>query len=103
MTISSAPRFTLTDDEHDLLPSADDVEFYAKHGWYLSKKLFTDDEVDELIGASDRYYGGERDRSLPVRPPANFNTPVMRRSTPSCIVAVAQTLSGSASIAQRMA
>jgi len=69
MTISSAPRFTLTDDERDLLPSAADVEFYAKHGWYLSKKLFTDDEVDELIAASDRYYAGERDRALPVRPP----------------------------------
>jgi ectoine hydroxylase-related dioxygenase (phytanoyl-CoA dioxygenase family) len=69
MTISSAPRFTLTDDERDLLPSADDVEFYATHGWYLSKKLFTDDEVDELIAASDRYYAGERDRALPVRPP----------------------------------
>jgi len=69
MTISSAPRFTLTDGERDLLPSADDVEFYAKHGWYLSKKLFTDDEVDELIAASDRYYAGERDRALPVRPP----------------------------------
>jgi len=69
MTISSAPRFTLTDDERDLLPSAADVEFYATHGWYLSKKLFTDDEVDELIAASDRYYAGERDRALPVRPP----------------------------------
>ena len=69
MTISSAPRFTLTDDERDLLPSADDVEFYATHGWYLSKKLFTDDEVDELIAASDRYYAGERDRAMPVRPP----------------------------------
>jgi len=69
VTISSASRFTLTDDERDLLPSADDVESYAKHGWYLSKKLFTDDEVDELIAASDRYYAGERDRALPVRPP----------------------------------
>jgi ectoine hydroxylase-related dioxygenase (phytanoyl-CoA dioxygenase family) len=69
MTISSAPRFTLTDDERDLLPSAADVESYATHGWYLSKKLFTDDEVDELIAASDRYYAGERDRALPVRPP----------------------------------
>jgi len=69
VTISSASRFTLTDDERDLLPSADDVESYAKHGWYLSKKLFTDDDVDELIAASDRYYAGERDRGLPVRPP----------------------------------
>ncbi len=33
------------------------------------KKLFTDDEVDALVAASERYYDGERDRRLPVRPP----------------------------------
>jgi hypothetical protein len=61
--------FTLTDEERSLLPSDSDVEFYAKHGWYLSKKLFTDGEVDELVAASERYYAGERDRTLPLRPP----------------------------------
>jgi ectoine hydroxylase-related dioxygenase (phytanoyl-CoA dioxygenase family) len=69
VTISSTPRFALTDAERELLPSVSDVEFYTEHGWYLSKKLFTDDEVDELVAASDRYYAGERDRDLPVRPP----------------------------------
>jgi hypothetical protein len=59
----------LTDEEYALLPSDDDVGFYAEHGWYLSQKLFTDDEVDELVAASLRYYAGERDRTLPVRPP----------------------------------
>jgi len=59
----------LTDQECELLPSDADVEAYAEHGWYLSKKLLTDDEVDELIAASERYYDGERDRRLPVRPP----------------------------------
>lgn len=63
------PTFVLTEEEQQLLPTAEDVEFYAEHGWYLSKKLFTDDEVDELVAASDRYYEGERDRTLPVRPP----------------------------------
>ena len=38
MTISSTPRFTLTDAERDLLPSAADVQFYAAHGWYLSQE-----------------------------------------------------------------
>jgi hypothetical protein len=61
--------FTLTEEERSLLPSTDDVEFYAEHGWYLSKKLFTDGEVDELVAASERYYAGERDRRLPLRPP----------------------------------
>ncbi|MGH3276703.1 MAG: phytanoyl-CoA dioxygenase family protein [Streptosporangiaceae bacterium] len=61
--------FTLTDGEYALLPSDDDVAFYGEHGWYLSRKLFTDDEVDELVAASTRYYAGERDRALPARPP----------------------------------
>jgi Phytanoyl-CoA dioxygenase (PhyH) len=69
VSLSVTPQFALTDDERALLPSDADVEFYAEHGWYLSKKLLTDDEVDELFAASERYYAGERDRGLPVRPP----------------------------------
>jgi len=59
----------LTDEERALLPTDTDVAFYAEHGWYLSKKLLTDAEVDELVEASERFYSGERDRRLPVRPP----------------------------------
>lgn len=69
MGFSVTPLYTLTEEERSLLPSDSDVEFYAKHGWYLSKKLLTDGEVDELVAASERYYAGERDRRLPVRPP----------------------------------
>jgi hypothetical protein len=69
VSLSVTPQFTLTEEERSLLPSESDVESYAEHGWYLSKKLFTDGEVDELVAASERYYAGERDRSLPVRPP----------------------------------
>lgn len=69
MTISATRAFSLSDDELALLPSDDDVEHYAQHGWYLSQKLFTDDEVDELVAASERYYAGERSRTLPLRPP----------------------------------
>jgi hypothetical protein len=69
VSLSVTPSFTLTDEERSLLPSRADVEFYAEHGWYLSKKLFTDGEVDELVAESERYYAGERDRTLPVRPP----------------------------------
>jgi hypothetical protein len=61
--------FELTATDAALLPSDDDVAGYAEHGWYLTKKLFSDDEVDELAAASLRYYAGERDRTLPVRPP----------------------------------
>ncbi|MFD7988589.1 phytanoyl-CoA dioxygenase family protein [Kitasatospora indigofera] len=69
MTAARTLRFDLTDEELALLPDADDVAFYAEHGWYLSKKLFTDEEVDRLAAASEDYYAGERSRALPVRPP----------------------------------
>ncbi|MEU9124915.1 phytanoyl-CoA dioxygenase family protein, partial [Streptomyces sp. NPDC048506] len=62
-------RFTLTAAEQELLPSDDEVMFYQEHGWYLSKKLLTDEEVDLLDSAADRFYAGHRDRTLPVRPP----------------------------------
>ncbi|WP_225848892.1 phytanoyl-CoA dioxygenase family protein [Streptomyces sp. HPF1205] len=69
MTTAPTLRFTLTEDELALLPDDDEVAFYAEHGWYLTKKLLTDAEVDALTAASDRYYAGERSRTLPVRPP----------------------------------
>ncbi|MEU9497341.1 phytanoyl-CoA dioxygenase family protein [Streptomyces sp. NPDC048196] len=68
MTRNDTPR-PLTAAEEALLPTDDEVQFYQEHGWYLSKKLLTDDEVDALDAAADRFYGGHRDRTLPVRPP----------------------------------
>jgi len=62
-------EFTLTDDELALLPSEADVQFYAEHGWYLTKKLLTDEEVDALTAASDDFYAGARDHQLPFHPP----------------------------------
>jgi hypothetical protein len=67
--VTTTREFTLTGQELALLPTDEDVAFFAEHGWYLSGRLFSDDEVDELQAATERYYAGERDRSLPVRPP----------------------------------
>jgi hypothetical protein len=65
----TAAQPVLTDEERDLLPSESDVQWYAEHGWYLSQRLLSDDEVATLVSASERYYGGHRDRRLPARPP----------------------------------
>jgi ectoine hydroxylase-related dioxygenase (phytanoyl-CoA dioxygenase family) len=62
----SAP---LTEAEHALLPTDEEVEHYAEHGWYLTRKVFTDDEADALVATSERFYAGERSRRLPLRPP----------------------------------
>jgi phytanoyl-CoA dioxygenase PhyH len=50
----------------DLLPSAEDVEFYREHGWYRSKKVIPDDLLDAALAASDRHFRGERDWTLPI-------------------------------------
>ena len=62
-------QFQLSAAERELLPTEEEVKEYAEHGWYLTRKLFNDEEVDALVAASERYYAGERDRTLPVRPP----------------------------------
>ncbi|MEV8512141.1 phytanoyl-CoA dioxygenase family protein [Dactylosporangium sp. NPDC051484] len=61
--------FVLTEQELALLPTDEEVEAYARNGWYLTRKLFTDEEVDELTAASERFYAGERSRTLPAHPP----------------------------------
>jgi ectoine hydroxylase-related dioxygenase (phytanoyl-CoA dioxygenase family) len=68
VTSSLTQQFALTDEERDLLPSDDDVAGYVEHGWYLTEKLFTDDEVDALVDATEAFYTGAKDRSLPRRP-----------------------------------
>jgi len=69
VTVQESVPFTLTEEERELLPTDEDIAFYAEHGWFLSKKLFTDEEVDLLESAGERFYAGHRDRTLPVRPP----------------------------------
>ncbi|MCX4744825.1 phytanoyl-CoA dioxygenase family protein [Kitasatospora sp. NBC_01287] len=61
--------FDLTDEERALLPSDEEVAFYAEHGWYLSKRLLSDDELAALTAASEAFYAGAEDHALPVRPP----------------------------------
>ncbi|WP_433615691.1 phytanoyl-CoA dioxygenase family protein [Dactylosporangium sp. CA-139114] len=69
MTVSIERGFALSAQDLALLPTDEEVLQYARSGWYLTRKLFTDDEVDELVAASERFYAGERARTLPVRPP----------------------------------
>jgi Phytanoyl-CoA dioxygenase (PhyH) len=67
--MTSTDEFTAAGVDADLLPSDEDVRGYGEHGWYLSKKLLTDGEADALQEASEAFYAGHRDRTLPLRPP----------------------------------
>lgn len=59
-------HYVLTPEELALLPTDEEVQFYQTHGYYKSKKIFTDVEIDTAIAGSERYYRGERDHSLPA-------------------------------------
>ncbi|MEU4119562.1 phytanoyl-CoA dioxygenase family protein [Kitasatospora sp. NPDC028055] len=67
--MTTVTEFRLTAAEHALLPTPEEVAHYREHGWYLSRRLFTDEELDTLQAATELYYAGHRDRELPVRPP----------------------------------
>ncbi|GGW40577.1 hypothetical protein GCM10007157_34170 [Vreelandella hamiltonii] len=64
-----ADKFKLSTQEKTLLPSNEDVRFYQKHGWFITEKIFTDDELNAFVKESHDYYEGKRDRHLPTIPP----------------------------------
>jgi len=51
----------LTPDQLALLPSDEDVQFYQEHGYYHSRTLFSAEEMDAVLAASERFYAGEVD------------------------------------------
>ncbi|GAA2977056.1 phytanoyl-CoA dioxygenase family protein [Actinokineospora diospyrosa] len=69
MTAELTDQYALTEAERALLPTDDEVAEYAARGWYLSRKLFSDAEMDTLVEATERFYAGHTDRRLPLRPP----------------------------------
>jgi hypothetical protein len=59
----------LTEEEQALLPTPEDVAFYREHGWYISRRIFSDEEIDAAIEGSERFYAGNRaDFALPDGP-----------------------------------
>ncbi|BAZ12824.1 putative phytanoyl-CoA dioxygenase [Calothrix sp. NIES-4071] len=64
MVNTLTPR--LTEEQLALLPTEEDIAFYEEHGWYISKKVLSDDIISEAIQGSERFYRGERDGTLPT-------------------------------------
>lgn len=59
----------LDSDQRELLPSDLDIEFYRQHGWYISKPIFSEAEIDLAKQGIERFYQGDRDSQLPVTLP----------------------------------
>jgi Phytanoyl-CoA dioxygenase (PhyH) len=48
------------------LPTDDDVALYRERGYYVSRKVLSDDVIDEAFRGAERHFAGERDFRLPV-------------------------------------
>ncbi len=55
----------LTAQQQALLPSDDDVKSFWEHGYYISKQILSDEQLDGASAAMDRYHDGQRDAKLP--------------------------------------
>lgn len=55
----------LSPDLWELLPTDADVTFYEEHGWYIAPKVLSDASIAAAIAASERFYQGERNQTLP--------------------------------------
>jgi hypothetical protein len=52
----------------DLLPTDDEVEAYRHTGWYVSRPLFTDEQLDAAVEGSEAFYRGGLERCGPALP-----------------------------------
>ncbi len=57
----------LTPEQSELLPSEEEIAHYNEHGWYISKEILSDAEIEDAFAGSERHYSGERDYSLPIQ------------------------------------
>ena len=57
----------------DVLPSKSDVEFYHQHGWWVSKRIFSDEELEIMKEAALRHQMGSRDVDLPIKLSADLD------------------------------
>lgn len=55
---------TLTEVQRTLLPTEEDVAFYEEHGWWISPRILSDEEIEDARFGADRYYAGERDATM---------------------------------------
>ncbi len=64
--VRSEAMATTTDaDLAALLPTDDDVAFFAEHGYWISRPILPEEVLDTAEAGMERFYRGEHDRLLP--------------------------------------
>ncbi|MGD9991025.1 phytanoyl-CoA dioxygenase family protein [Pseudonocardia sp.] len=64
--VAEQDPMSLTAEQEALLPSEEDIRFYEEHGWYISKRVLSDEVLDRAARGAERFYSGDWDRRLPI-------------------------------------
>ena len=54
-------------EQLELLPTEEDVAFFQEHGWFITKKVFSDKLIDKIYEVSQEFYEGIKDANLPYK------------------------------------
>ncbi len=57
----------LTDEQIALLPTPEEIEEYKQKGWYITKTILSEYEIEKALLGVKRYYKGELDADLPEK------------------------------------
>jgi ectoine hydroxylase-related dioxygenase (phytanoyl-CoA dioxygenase family) len=59
--VQSVRRAELSAEELSLLPTPDDVALYRERGYHITPRIVSDEELDGMVEAAERFYSGELD------------------------------------------
>lgn len=54
----------LTNKQLSLLPTQEEIEQFRQRGWYISKPIISESEIEQVLLGVQRHYKGERDTVL---------------------------------------
>ncbi|MEL6928986.1 MAG: phytanoyl-CoA dioxygenase family protein [Cyanobacteria bacterium J06600_6] len=75
-----AHSFDLSEEQEQLLPNDQDIEFFREHGWFVTQKVLSDELIDRIFVATEELYAGNKDAEIPIPGCSNWkygdDTPV---------------------------
>ncbi|MEM6613793.1 MAG: phytanoyl-CoA dioxygenase family protein, partial [Cyanobacteria bacterium P01_C01_bin.72] len=55
----------LTEEQQQLLPTSEDIQFFREHGWFTTQKVIPEALIERIFLVSEEFYQGDRDAELP--------------------------------------
>lgn len=64
----------LTNKQLSLLPTQEEIEQFKQRGWYISKPIISESEIEQTLLGVQRHYEGERDNLLAKKINLTYNS-----------------------------